>query len=450
MHARLLLPFVLAALLALVAACDDAGDGDAAQDIAVIELRVWQSVGDPEELHATPRLPGWDWDAIGTVALPKDGRSAGYAYAAVHHYSDLVVAGVGLRIWQRAVEPERIFVQACASTCPERFPSELPWPWRPLGMTPLLLDDGSSPHGRYRYGDITIAVPRGNPELLEERERLLALRDVLEGGSAELDWSVGTPAASWEGVTLGGTPPRVTGLELSDRGLTGEIWGYLGDLTELTELRLDGNALTGTIPSAMSLLSKLTDVYLGGNDLTGCVPPPLRRAANHDLDRLGLSDCPPPVFRADIGREPGAIVTSGTYRRGLIGRGNRVAVFDVPDGASLLVFGFVAGMSVHFRAGHRFESIFDNPNLDGIVFRDPTAVDEVWLYLDGGYGYERERSPYSAACTTAARADRPPRCLSRWRPRCGPTPSSLTTASGSGRKEPRHPALRLLSTNALR
>ena len=101
MGARLLLPLTcaIAGLLALIAVGCDADDGDAAQDIAVIELRVWQSVGDPGELHATPRLPGSDWDAIGTMALAKDGRSAGYAAASVHHYSDLVVAGVGLRIW---------------------------------------------------------------------------------------------------------------------------------------------------------------------------------------------------------------------------------------------------------------------------------------------------------------------------------------------------------------
>ena len=391
---RLLLPpFVLAALLAFAAACDDAGDGDAAQDVALIELRVWQSVGDPGELHATPRLRGSDWGAIGTMALAKDGRSAGYAAAAVHHYSDLVVAGVGLRIWQRSVEPEHIFVQACASTCPERFPSEVRWAWRPLGMKPLPLDDGSSPDGRYRYGDLTVAVPRGNQELLWERERLLALRDVFEGDGTELDWSVGTPTASWEGVTLGGTPPRVTGLELSDRGLKGEIWGYLGDFAELTELRLDGNALTGTIPSAMSVLSKLTDVYLGGNNLTGCIPPPLLRAANHDLDTLGLPACPPPARRPGLGEEPVSLVTSGTYRERLLGRGSRVLVFDVPEGASLLV----ASTSP---LGYSYPppgltNIFDHPGLFGIVFLDPSSEETVWLYLDGGGGYERERSPYS-------------------------------------------------------
>ena len=395
---RLLLPpFVLAALLAFAAACDDAGDGDAddaavAQETVFIELRVWQHVGDAEDLWVSARPEGGQWDALGTVPFPLDGVAEGYGPLSHYRYRNLAIAGVGLRVWQPVADPAGIYVQACAKACRELTHDDWPWPWRPLGMNLLLLD-GHSPG--YRYGDLTVAVPRGNPELLAERERLLALRDVLEGGGTELDWSVGTPTASWEGVTVSGSPSRVTALELSDRGLKGEIWGYLGDFAELTELRLDGNALTGTIPSAMSVLSKLTDVYLGGNALSGCIPPPLLRTANHDLDTLGLPACPPPGFRADMRHDPGAIVTSGSYRMGLLGRGGRVAVFDVPDGASLLVFGFSAGMSVNLRADHRFESIFDNPNLSGIVFRDPTDVDAVWLYLDGGGGWEWERSLYS-------------------------------------------------------
>ncbi len=152
-------------------------------------------------------------------------------------------------------------------------------------------------------------------------------------GTARNSTGMSAPRRLAEGVTLGGAPPRVTGLDLSERGLTGEIWGYLGDLTELTELRLDGNALTGTIPSAMSLLSKLTDVYLGGNDLTGCVPPPLRRAANHDLDTLGLPSCPAP---AEVGVGYGGwvfeqILPMGSYWSPMGG----MFVFDVPSGRSI-------------------------------------------------------------------------------------------------------------------
>ena len=389
MRTRLSLLLVVAALLAFAAACDDAGDGDAAQDVALIELRVWQSVGDPGELHATPRLPGSDWDAIGTGALAKDGRSAGFADAAVHHYSDLAVAGVGLRIWQRAVEPERIFVQACASTCPERFPIEVfevlvLWPWHPLGMTPLSLDDGSSPSGRYRYGDITIAVPRGNPGLLADREHLLALRDVIEGGDAQLDWKVATPTASWEGVMLSGSPPRVTRLDLSGRGLTGQIWGYLGDLAELTELRLDGNRLTGLIPSKLVLLSKLTHVSLGGNPLEGCVASPLRSVRDNDLDKLDLPDCAEPA----IG-QPDQALRAGTYR---LGMGRRSLVLDVPTAEAVRIehHGPRIELSDTFAPSR---NIFET-GIAGLAVRrsdDP----ETWLFIDPTTGDELERSPYA-------------------------------------------------------
>ena len=166
---------VLAAVVAVLLTGNGVNDNGAVDTVTVdtvtVELRVWQHVDDPEELLASPRLLGGDWDAIGTVPLPREGRSKGHAEAAIHHYNDHVIAGVELRVWQRAVEPERIFVQACARTCQDpgsRLDSY--WPtWNPLGMNPLPLDDGHSEDGRYRYGDITIAVPRGNPELLAER-----------------------------------------------------------------------------------------------------------------------------------------------------------------------------------------------------------------------------------------------------------------------------------------
>ena len=165
----------------------------------------------------------------------------------------------------------------------------------PLGTTPVPLDDGFSSKGTYRYGNVVVAVPAGNPGLLSDREYLLALRDALGGGVA-LNWSASSPTTAWEGVKVEGVPARVTGLRLQSRGLTGEIWGWLGDLTELTELRLDGNQLSGPIPSKLSILTKLTELRLAGNRLQGCIPPPLKAVENHDLAALTLPDCGAPVL----------------------------------------------------------------------------------------------------------------------------------------------------------
>ena len=124
----------------------------------------------------------------------------------------------------------------------------------------------------------------------------------------------------------------MTGLNLANRGLDGEMWGWLGDLTELTELRLDGNRLTGTVPSKLAALTKLTHIDLAGNSIEGCVQPLLRAAARHNLALLGLPDCAPrtllqPSRRLINSLHKGA--TSGIYHWW---RGTLSSVFDLPRG----------------------------------------------------------------------------------------------------------------------
>ena len=47
---------------------------------------------------------------------------------------------------------------------------------------------------------------------------LLSLRDSL-AGSTGLDWNSNIAIEEWDGITISGTPPRVTELSLSQRGL---------------------------------------------------------------------------------------------------------------------------------------------------------------------------------------------------------------------------------------
>ena len=117
-----------------------------------------------------------------------------------------------------------------------------------------------------------VPSPGDNLGLVFDCRILLMLKDTL-AGTATLNWNGTTAFTSWEGVTTGGTPSRVTGLVLTNKSLTGTIPVELNDLISLAELKL------------------------ADNQLTGCIPLVLRQLSDHDLDTLGLAYCgdPPPV-----------------------------------------------------------------------------------------------------------------------------------------------------------
>ena len=95
-----------------------------------------------------------------------------------------------------------------------------------------------------------------NPGLVSDCDTLLAARDTL-AGTATLNWSASTPIDLWEGITVAGSPPRVTELKLPEKGLTGEIPKELGSLANLLDLDLGGNQLTGEIPKELGSLANL-------------------------------------------------------------------------------------------------------------------------------------------------------------------------------------------------
>lgn len=150
-----------------------------------------------------------------------------------------------------------------------------------------------------------IANPSSNPELVSDCETLLEARDTLVGTGTSLDWSAGTPITAWDGVTVEGTPARVTGVSLRNKGLRGTIPSELGDLTALTVLDLitptcDGgpcpdvqdherNRLTGQIPSSLGNIGALQQLLLHNNELTGEIPPALGSLSNLQVLALGLN-----------------------------------------------------------------------------------------------------------------------------------------------------------------
>ena len=131
-----------------------------------------------------------------------------------------------------------------------------------------------------------------NPGLRGDCETLLAIKHIL-AGDAPLNWSEHVPIEFWQGVTVGGSVARVTGLELSSRGLTGRIPPALGRLSYLESLDLSGNRLTGPVPPELADLEHLEHLALSSNALSGPVPAELEylevlnvlRLSDNELDR---------------------------------------------------------------------------------------------------------------------------------------------------------------------
>ena len=157
-----------------------------------------------------------------------------------------------------------------------------------------------SEHPCLSEGAVTDA---NNPGLMSDCATLLAARDTLVG-TATLNWVAATPITQWDGVTVDGTPQRVTELIFNDWGLGGEIPKELGTLTGLQQLSLWKNQLTGEIPTELGDLSNLRELSLSSNQLTGEIPAELGDLSN--LRSLSLSSN---QLTGDISSELGRLAT---------------------------------------------------------------------------------------------------------------------------------------------
>ena len=113
-------------------------------DAAVVELRVWQNVYNAGQLWVSARPEGGSWATLGTIPFPLD---AGHSADGSSRYGALTVGVVELRVWQNVSDPLSISITARGEG----------GDWVDAGRLPL--DDGHSPDGRYRYGDLRIVAP---------------------------------------------------------------------------------------------------------------------------------------------------------------------------------------------------------------------------------------------------------------------------------------------------
>ena len=148
------------------------------------------------------------------------------------------------------------------------------------------LPDAGAPQADCSTGG-AVSNSGSNPDMVADCETLLGLRDALSGTTL-LNWTADTPIEDWDGVTVSGSPKRVTEVALDESGLNGEVPGGLGRLTALTVLSLSGNGLRGTVPAELGGLASLTELSIDNNQLTGSIPEDLGDLAN--LETLSLND----------------------------------------------------------------------------------------------------------------------------------------------------------------
>ncbi|XP_047153304.1 LRR receptor-like serine/threonine-protein kinase IOS1 [Vigna umbellata] len=105
-----------------------------------------------------------------------------------------------------------------------------------------------------------------------------------------------SPAAYlWDGLnctSLGNEFPRITALNLSSSGLSGNIDPSISNLTMLEKLDLSNNSLNGEVPDFLSQLQHLKILNLEKNDLSGSIPSALVEKSREGSLSLSVGENP--------------------------------------------------------------------------------------------------------------------------------------------------------------
>ncbi|KAH9606355.1 hypothetical protein KSS87_023345 [Heliosperma pusillum] len=141
-------------------------------------------------------------------------------------------------------------------------------------------------NARNRRNFPAIVTSSGNET---DHTALLAIKSKLLDPSNRVfsSWNDSIQHCSWDGVTCGRKHNRVTGLDLSSRGLTGTISPFIGNLSFLTALELYNNSLSGNIPEQLGRLIRLQVLRLRNNTLVGEIPSNVSNCVNLRLFSLG-------------------------------------------------------------------------------------------------------------------------------------------------------------------
>ncbi|XP_057966979.1 probable LRR receptor-like serine/threonine-protein kinase At4g29180 isoform X2 [Malania oleifera] len=131
------------------------------------------------------------------------------------------------------------------------------------------------------------------PTYVEDVTAIVNIQNVYNIYKSWVGDPCGPKNCSWEGLTCsynGSIPPRIISLNLTSRGLSGEIAASIAKLSSLEFLDLSNNSLTGSVPEFLVDLPSLNFLNLKGNRLSGSVPTALLKTSKEGLLTLSVDD----------------------------------------------------------------------------------------------------------------------------------------------------------------
>ncbi|KAE9601247.1 hypothetical protein Lal_00024042 [Lupinus albus] len=124
------------------------------------------------------------------------------------------------------------------------------------------------------FHKLIVSVSSTTLSINTDKEALISLKSQLSDDTSNQlpSWSQNSSPCNWTGVLCNKLGERVTGLDLSGLGLSGQLSPYIGNLSFLETLQLQGNQFRGVVPDQIGNLFKLRVLNMNSNTIEGMLP----------------------------------------------------------------------------------------------------------------------------------------------------------------------------------